>query len=84
MTPATDNSAADKAFAAAASGTDTGSGGREVTRVAQTDNMDDNMKAWAAANPELAANLVKKVDARRMNNPEYTQVGYDQARHGRS
>ena len=91
MTPATDNSAADKAFSDAAkfqaersTGTDTGSGDREVTRVAQTDNMDDNMKIWAAANPELAANLVKKVDARRMNNPEYTQVGYDQARHGRS
>ena len=82
-TPAADNSAADKAFSDAAkfqAGTDTGSGNREVTRVAQTDNMDDNMKAWAAANPELAANLVKKVDARRMNNPEYTQRGYDQAR----
>ena len=64
----------------AATGTDTGSGNREVTRVAQTDDMDANMRAWAAANPELAANLVKKVDARRMNNPEYTQVGYDQAR----
>jgi hypothetical protein len=87
MTPATDNSAADKAFADAAkfqaersTGTDTGSGDREVARVAQTDNMDDNMKAWAAANPELAANLVKKVDERRMNSPEYTQVGYDQAK----
>ena len=82
-TPAADNSAADKAFSDAAkfqAGTDTGSGNREVTRVAQTDNMDDNMKIWAAANPELAANLVKKVDERRMNNPEYTQVGYDQAR----
>ena len=83
MTPATDNSAADKAFADAAkfqAGTDTGSGDREVTRVAQTDNMSDNMKIWAAANPELAANLVKKVDERRMNSPEYTQVGYDQAK----
>ena len=86
-TPAADNSAADKAFSDAAkfqaersAGTDTGSGDREVTRVAQTDNMDDNMKAWAAANPTLAANLVEKVDARRMKNPEYTQVGYDQAR----
>ena len=38
------------------------------------------MKIWAAANPTLAANLVKKVDERRMNSPEYTQVGYDQAK----
>ena len=87
MMPAADNSAADKAFAAAAksqseqsTGTDTGSGDREVTRVAQTDDMDANMKIWAAANPTLAANLVKKVDERRMNSPEYTQVGYDQAK----
>jgi hypothetical protein len=42
--------------------------------------MSDNMKIWAAANPELAASLVKKVDARRMNDSGYTQVGYDQAR----
>ena len=83
MTPATDNSAADKAFSDAAkfqAGTDTGSGDREVSRVAQTDNMDDNMKAWAAANPDLAANLVKKVENRRMNTPEYTETGYDQAK----
>ena len=58
-------------------GTDTGSGDRESLRAA---GGDPAYAAWAAANPTLAANLVKKVDERRMNNPEYTQVGYDQAK----
>ncbi len=87
MTPATDNSAADKAFSDAAkfqaersTGTDTGSGDREVTRVAQTDNMDDNMKAWAAANPELAQRMVDKVDARRNKGLEGKQSGYETVR----
>jgi hypothetical protein len=81
--PATDNSAADKAFAAAA-GTDTGSGDREslreVPRSAPPKELSAGMAAWAAANPELAKKMVDKVDARRMKNPEYTQSGYDPVR----
>ena len=61
-------------------GTDTSSGNREVTRVAQTDNMDDNMKAWAAANPELAKRMVAKTDKRRETNPDFKQSGYEAVR----
>ena len=64
----------------AATGTDTGSGDREVQRSAPPKELSAGMAAWAAANPELAKKMVDKVDARRMKNPEYTQSGYDPVR----
>ena len=67
-----------------ATGTDTGSGDREVLReeprVAQTDDMDANMRAWAAANPTLAKRMVDKVDARRNKGLEGKQSGYETVR----
>ena len=50
---------------------------KTAKREAPPKELSAGMAAWAKANPELANNLIDKVQDRRQKNPDYQQSGYD-------